>query len=77
MVANAGLPSGLAVRFGALPFFIYYTAAQYQTPEELERGFGASLTLLLLSGAFCSPHGGCTPAINAARTPVPCGRVSA
>ncbi|MFR4117967.1 MAG: hypothetical protein ACLT2T_03240 [Bilophila wadsworthia] len=39
MVANAGLPSGLAVRFEALPF-IYYTAAQYQTPEELERGFG-------------------------------------
>ena len=41
VVANAGLPSGLAVRFEALPFFIYYTAAQYQTPEELERGFGA------------------------------------
>ena len=51
-VANAGLPSGLAVRFEALPFFIYYTAAQYQTPEELERGFGASLTLLLLSGGL-------------------------
>ena len=43
---------GLAVRFEALPFFIYYTAAQYQTPEELERGFGASLTLLLLSGSL-------------------------
>lgn len=39
-------------RFEALPFFIYYTAAQYQTPEELERGFGASLTLLLLSGGL-------------------------
>ena len=52
VVANAGLPSGLAVRFEALPFFIYYTAAQYQTPEELERGFGASLTLLLLSGSL-------------------------
>ena len=52
VVANAGLPSGLAVRFEALPFFIYYTAAQYQTPEELERGFGASLTLLLLSGGL-------------------------
>ena len=52
VVANAGLPSGLAVRFEALPFYIYYTAAQYQTPEELEHGFGASLTLLLLSGGL-------------------------
>ena len=66
---------GLAVRFEALPFFIYYTAAQYQTPEELERGFGASLTLLLLAGGLLlAACVGCTPAINAARTPVPCGR---
>ena len=52
VVANAGLPAGLSVRFEALPFFIYYTAAQYQTPEELERGFGGSLILLLLSGGL-------------------------
>ncbi|WP_300717951.1 ABC transporter permease subunit [uncultured Desulfovibrio sp.] len=52
VVANAGLPAGLGLRFEALPFFIYYTAAQYQTPEELQRGFGAALTLLALSGSL-------------------------
>ena len=52
VVANAGLPAGLGLRFEALPFFIYYTAAQYQTPEELQRGFGAALTLLVLSGGL-------------------------
>ena len=52
VVANAGLPAGLWGKFEALPFSIFYTAAQYQTPEELERGFGASLTLLLLSGGL-------------------------
>lgn len=48
-VANAGLPAGLAAKFEALPFFIYYTAAEYQSEAELARGFGASLLLLLLS----------------------------
>lgn len=51
VVANAGLPAGLRGKFEALPFFIYYTAAQYQTPEELTRGFGAALLLLMLSAA--------------------------
>ena len=50
VVANGGVPSGLGTRFEALPFSIYYTAAQYQTQEELTRGFGAALVLLLLSG---------------------------
>ncbi len=48
VVANAGLPSGLG-KFEALPFYIYYTAAQYQDPEELSRGFGAALVLLAVS----------------------------
>lgn len=52
VVANAGLPAGLSGKFEALPFFIYYTAAQYQTPEELERGFGAALLLLTLSAGL-------------------------
>lgn len=52
VVANAGLPAGLGAKFEALPFFIYYTAAQYQTPEELDRGFGAALVLLLLAAAL-------------------------
>ncbi|MEG2005113.1 MAG: ABC transporter permease subunit [Bilophila sp.] len=49
VVANAGLPAGLGAKFEALPFYIYYTAAQYQSQDELERGFGAALLLLFLS----------------------------
>ena len=47
-VANAGLP-GLFTKFEALPFRIYYTAAQYTSQEELARGFGTALLLLLCS----------------------------
>lgn len=52
VVANAGLANGIFDKFQALPFTIYYTAAQYQTPEELQRGFGAALILLLLAGTL-------------------------
>ena len=38
-VANAGLPSGLTAKFEALPFRIYYTAAQYADQDELARAF--------------------------------------
>ena len=48
-VANAGLPAGLGSKFEALPFKIYYTAAQYTSQEELTKGFGTALLLLLLS----------------------------
>lgn len=48
-VANAGLPAGLGMKFEALSFSIFYTAAQYQSQEELARGFGAALVLLALS----------------------------
>ncbi|MBR1897017.1 MAG: ABC transporter permease subunit [Pyramidobacter sp.] len=48
-VANAGLPAGLTAKFEALPFRIYYTAAQYTGPEQLARGFGTALFLLLMS----------------------------
>ena len=44
-----GLPAGLGDKFEALPFSIFYTAAQYQDTNELLRGFGAALVLLLLS----------------------------
>ncbi len=47
-VVNAGLPSGLGSKFEALPFVIYHTATQYQTEDELNRGFGAALVLLIL-----------------------------
>lgn len=52
VVANAGLPAGLGAKFEALPFAIYYTAAQYQSQDELTRGFGAAIVLLLLSAGL-------------------------
>ncbi len=52
VVVNSGLPAGLASKFEALPFLIYYTAAQYADESELLRGFGASLVLLMLSAAL-------------------------
>ena len=47
VVANAGLFNGIFDKFQALPFTIFYTAAQYQTQDELARGFGAALVLLV------------------------------
>jgi phosphate transport system permease protein len=49
VVANAGLPGSLTDKFEALPFTIYYLAAEYRTPEELDRGFGAALVLLFMA----------------------------
>ncbi len=49
VVANAGLPAGLGSKFEALPFAIFYISAQYQEQEELTRGFGAAIILLVLS----------------------------
>lgn len=49
VVANAGLPGSLTDKFEALPFTIYYLAAEYRTPGELDRGFGSALLLLLLT----------------------------
>jgi phosphate transport system permease protein len=55
VVANSGLPAGLGSKFEALPFHIFYTAAQYVDQNELLRGFGASMVLLILSaGLLCS-----------------------
>lgn len=49
VVAHSGLPSGLLGKFEALPFTIYYLAAQYQNQDDLNRGFGAALILLALT----------------------------
>ena len=49
MVANAGLPRGLLDKYEALPFYIFTTAAEYRGPDDLARGFGAALVLLLLT----------------------------
>lgn len=48
-VANAGLPAGLTAKYEALPFLIYYTAAQYIDETELAKGFGTTIILLILS----------------------------
>lgn len=52
VVVNSGLPAGLGAKFEALPFLIYYTAAQYVDDAELLRGFGAALVLLFLSSGL-------------------------
>ena len=49
VVANAGAPSTLTGKYEALPFQIYYLAAQYQTPAELNMAFAAALVLLCLT----------------------------
>ena len=46
-VANSGAFNGIFDKFQALPFTIFYTAAQYQNQNELDRGFGAALVLLI------------------------------
>jgi phosphate transport system permease protein len=50
VVANAGTPGPLTGKFEALPFHIYYLAAEYQTPAELAQAFGSALVLLGLTG---------------------------
>jgi phosphate ABC transporter permease subunit PstA len=49
VVAQGGLPRGLLDKFEALPFTIYYLAAQYQSADDLHKGFGAAMTLLVLT----------------------------
>lgn len=48
-VVNAGLPGGLAAKYEALPFLIYYTSAEYSCREELLRGFGTAIVLFAIS----------------------------
>ena len=50
VIANAGLPQGLFGKFEALPFRIFYLAAEYQTPAELDSAYGTALVLLCLTG---------------------------
>jgi len=52
VVVNSGLPAGLGSKFEALPFLIFYTAAQYVDQNELLRGFGAAMVLLVLSAGL-------------------------
>ncbi len=54
VIANAGLPQGLFGKFEALPFQIFYLAAEYQTPAELNSAYGTALILLCLTGLLYS-----------------------
>ena len=49
VVVGAGTPGAFTDKFEALPFTIYYLAAEHQTPQELDLAFGAALTLLCLT----------------------------
>lgn len=52
VVAQAGMPSSLWDRFEALPFRIYYLAAEHQTRQQLDQGFATSLVLLVLTSVL-------------------------
>jgi len=48
-IANASTAPSLTGKFEALPFFIYYTTANYQSPEEFSRIFVAVFFLMVLA----------------------------
>ncbi len=47
-VAMAGIPDSLLSRYEALPFYIFYISSDYNSQEELMKGFGACIILLLI-----------------------------
>jgi phosphate transport system permease protein len=47
-VASAGIPHSLLGPYEALPFYIYYISSQYMDPQELLKGYGAAVLLLIL-----------------------------
>lgn len=52
-VATAGIPKSLLGSYEALPFFIYYISSQYTDQQELRKGYGAAILLLMLcAGLF-------------------------
>lgn len=53
-VATVGLPRSVFAQYEALPFYIYYISSQYANPDELMRGYGASIILLLLCAVLFS-----------------------
>ena len=50
VVAHAGIPRSLWDIFEALPFRIYYLAAEHRNSIELKQGFGTALVLLGITG---------------------------
>jgi phosphate transport system permease protein len=49
VVASAGIPRTLTDHYEALPFTIYYLAAEHRNAAELDRAFGAAVVLLCLT----------------------------
>ena len=50
VVASGGIPASIFSKYEALPFYIFYIAAEHTSPEELSQGYGASLILLTITG---------------------------
>jgi len=48
VVASAGVPWSLLSPYEALPFYIYYISSQYGDQQELARGYGAAIILLII-----------------------------
>lgn len=51
-VATAGIPGSVLSTYEALPFYIYYISSQYMDQQELLRGYGAAIILLMLCGGL-------------------------
>jgi phosphate transport system permease protein len=54
VVAQASIPKSLWGKFEALPFRIFYLAAEHRSPEQLNQAFGAALILLIMTGVLFS-----------------------
>jgi len=48
VVAMAGVPQSLFGHYEALPFYIYYISSQYTDSNELMKGYGAAIILLMI-----------------------------
>jgi phosphate ABC transporter permease subunit PstA len=52
VVANANIPRSITDKFEALPFNIYYLAAEFRTTEQLNQAFGSALILLTITSSL-------------------------
>jgi phosphate transport system permease protein len=52
VVAQASIPKSLWSKFEALPFRIFYLAAEHRSAEQLNQAFGAALILLMITGTI-------------------------
>ncbi|WP_028574543.1 phosphate ABC transporter permease PstA [Desulfonatronovibrio hydrogenovorans] len=50
VVSQAFVPRSLWDKFEAIPFRIYYLAAEHRSSAELEQAYGAALVLLIITG---------------------------